>query len=685
MRIIFGKLWDSLTLTIGLSLVALLSLGSVNAHGLQLVETATPTNPVHQLTVLEDPSGRLTFSDIGQLPATAFIAPKLSSGSALNFGFTQSAYWIKLTLSRTPELPNEWVITIPYLGLDQIDFYAPERPPVATGSTRDIKSRALFHRFFVFPMTVNTIPQDYYFRVESTNSVTVPIEIYERQTFVESTQKALIIQFLYFGGLLALIIYNVQLYLALRDKTYLFYGVFGLLMGLGIFAGNGFGRILFWPDQALWDQISMSVFLSFGASFSIVFARSFLKTKRLIPRLDMLLKALIACYLIVGIGLITTLWGLGNTSFWFQILMVLTAPYFIFISTASIRVLILGHESAKFYLTAWGFLCAGVVVATLRIFDWVPTNILTAYAIQIGLGFEMLFLSYALAYRIRIERAKREQAQNEALISHQLMVDTLTKSEEYLEHQVAERTTQLQNSLESEKKLHEQYVRFGAMISHEFRNPLNNIQSQADLLVREHRVGIDQFDKRIGVISAASRQLAFLFDRWMQTDRLKNALSLRNVQPIDINVWLGDLVERYQQSTLGYTLVFTESEDTPTLISDEALLQIAVINLLDNACKYSAPNSHIHIRPVIRHNSIGIEVCDHGEGIDPSLHQAIFQEYFRVNPMHSKRGAGLGLAFVKRIADLHHGNIEVFSALGNGATFTLWLPKQQRTNPKQLF
>lgn len=680
MRMIFGKLWDSLTLTIGLSLVVVFSLAPVNAHALQLIETGTPINPLHQLTVLEDPSGQLTFSDIEQLPDTAFIAPHLGSGSALNFGFTQSAYWIKLTLSRSPEQPNEWVITIPYLGLDQIDFYAPERPPVATGSTRDIKSRALFHRFFVFPITVSTTSQDYYFRVESTNSVTVPVEIYERQTFVESTQKSLIVQFLYFGGLLALIIYNVQLYLALRDKTYLFYGVFGLLMGLGIFAGNGFGRILFWPDQALWDQISMSVFLSFGASFSIVFARSFLKTKRLVPKLDISLKALIACYLIVGIGLITTLWGFSTTYFWFQILMVLTAPYFILLSTAAVRVLILGHESAKFYLAAWGFLCTGVVLATLRILDWAPTNVMTTYAIQIGLGFEMLFLSYALAYRIRIERAKREQAQSEALKSHQLMVETLTKSEETLEHQVAERTTQLQYSLESEKKLHEQYVRFGAMISHEFRNPLNNIQSQADLLIREHRVGIDQFEKRMSVIAAASRQLAFLFDRWMQTDRLKNALALRNVQPIDINIWLEDLIDRYQQSTLNQSLVFNECEANPILMADEALLQIAVINLLDNACKYSTHNSHIIIRTMIDNNLVGIEVCDHGEGIDPSLHQAIFQEYFRVNPTHAKRGAGLGLAFVKRIADLHEGIVEVSSALGRGATFTLWLPKQQVNN-----
>lgn len=680
MRIVLGKLCDLMPLVIWRCLLILSTAASGNANSIELTETSPPINPIHNLAVLEDPNDHLTLRDIEQLPDRAFKTPEIISGSALNFGFTKSTYWIKLTVSRKQDLPDEWIIRIPYLGLDQIDFFALDKPPVKTGSVRDIKSRALYNRFYVFPASFDTTPQDFYFRVKSNNSLTVPLEIIERQTFIESTQKELIIQFLYFGGMLALIIYNIQIYFALHDKTYLFYGVFGLMMGLGIFAGNGFGRILFWPEQPLWDQISMSVLLSIGASFSILFARSFLKTSRLTPIIDLSLKLLIACYLTVGIGLITTLWGFSNTYVWFQMLMALTAPYFILISAAAIRVLILGHESAKYYLASWGFLCCGVILATLRTYDWVPTNVVTTYAIQIGLGSEMLFLSYALAYRIRFERAKREQAQSEAFKSHQLMIETLTKSEETLEYQVAERTTQLQCSLESEKKLHEQYVRFGAMISHEFRNPLNNIQSQADLLVREHRLGIDQFDKRMKIIAAASRQLGFLFDRWMQTDRLKNTLALRNVQPIDINIWLKDLIDRYQQSTPNHEFVFNECEMDPFLMADEALLQIAVINLLDNACKYSANNSPIFICTKIVNNLIGIEVCDHGEGIDPSLHHTIFQEYFRVNPTHTKRGAGLGLAFVKRIADLHQGMIEVSSVLGSGATFTLWLPKQQVTN-----
>lgn len=654
---------------------------STPAQAILLEDLSSANNLLPAITIHIDPTGRQTYDEIRQLPPGAFDKPQKTAGTALNLGIINNSCWIKFSLQRASDAPKEWVLEIPYLGLDEIDFYAPGLQPVITGAAREIKTRALFNRFFVFPVEVRTIPEEYYLRVKSNYAMTIPLEVYERQTFIESTQKSLIVQFLYFGGLLALALYNLQLYLVLRDKTYLLYGLFGIFMGLAIFAGNGFARILIWPDQAQWDQISPNILLCIGACFSIWFARSFLKTKRLTPKLDLTLQALSACYMIIALGLISTLQGLSTTTFWFQLLMLLTAPYFLLITVAAIRIALCGHESAKYYLLAWCCLCIGTVTATLRVFDWVPTNLLTAYAIQIGLGLEMLLLSFALAYRIRVEKARREQAQKQALESHQIMVDSLLRSEERLEHLVADRTSKLETSLAKEKKMHEQYARFGAMISHEFRNPLNNIQSQADLLAREHRVGIDQFDKRIGVIAAATRQLALLFDRWMQTDRLNNALTLRNVRPIDINLWLEELIKRYQQSSPDHLLTFRPNRHNSIILADESLIQIALINLLDNACKYSASGKAIVISLVYRPQMVGIEVTDQGEGIDPSAHAAIFEEYFRVNPAHTKRGAGLGLAFVKRIAELHNGAIDVSSNLGHGATFTLWLSAQSVVDP----
>ena len=629
-----------------------------------------------KLSFLADPSSALSFDQITALPESRFeTVPASHTNNVLNFGFSRDTYWVKLVLQRTPEAPDEWMIEIPYQGLDEIDFFAPGKPPVLTGAARSIESRALFNRYFVFPVEVMTTPQTFYVRVRSSYSVTVPINVIERQSFIQSTQKSLIVQFLYFGGILTLILYNLQLYISLRDKSYLLYSLFGLATGLGIFSGNGFGRILLWPEAPAWDQISQSVLLSLGGAFSVLFARSFLKTKRYLARLDRWIWFLAVSYTITAFGLLSTLYFPGIQGFWYQALMLLTVPYFLLITTASIKIWRSGHVSAEYYLLAWGFLCTGVIIATLRTFDWLPSNIVTGYAIQIGTGLEMLSLSYALAYRIRSERAKRDIAQEEALEAKHLLVESLQASEEHLEQLVKERTSQLTTTLASEKHLREQYVRFSALISHEFRNPLNNIQSQTDLLQREHSVGIDHLKKRTTVIFSAVQQLSFLFDRWVQSDRINNALALENVTTISVNEWLQGLVERFKSSHLNHSFNIATSTTPISLAVDETLLQVAVINLLDNACKYSPENSQIDVGIVVQDHEIGIEIADSGEGIHPQYHQAIFEEAFRITPNHPKHGAGLGLAFVKRIIDLHHGRVTVCSQLGAGATFTLWLPR----------
>ena len=625
--------------------------------------------------VLTDASNRLSFEQIQKLASGAFSTPAHAPGNALNFGFSDHAQWIQLKLQRAPSSPTEWVIEIPYQGLDEIDFFAPGKPPVITGAARPIESRALFHRYFVFPIELETKPKTFYFRVKSSYSVTVPIEITDQPNFIQNTQKALIAQFLYIGGILALILYNLQLYISLRDKSYLLYTLFGVSMGLGIFSGNGFGRIFLWPEAPSWDQIAQSTFLSLGAAFSVLFSRSFLKTDRYSPKLDCWLGYLSVGYAIITLGLLSTLLYPNSQGLWFKLLMLLTLPYFGLITTAALKIWRIGHNSAEYYLLAWGFLCAGVIIATLRTFDWLPTNIFTAYAIQIGTGFEMLLLSYALAYRIRMERAKRDIAQQDALNAKSLLVEALQSSEARLEKLVANRTRKLEATLASEKHLREQYVRFSALISHEFRNPLNNIESQADLIQRERASGIDNLSKRTAVISAAVQQLSLLFDRWVKSDRINNSLALENVTSISINQWTHELIHRYASTHVNRNFSFVPSPDAIRLQADETLLQVAVINLLDNACKYSADSSEIQVYIIAGTDEIGIQVIDRGEGIDPQYHQTIFEESFRATPNHPKHGAGLGLAFVKRIIDLHNGRVTVSSALNAGATFTLWIPR----------
>lgn len=99
-----------------------------------------------------------------------------------------------------------------------------------------------------------------------------------------------------------------------------------------------------------------------------------------------------------------------------------------------------------------------------------------------------------------------------------------------------------------------------------------------------------------------------------------------------------------------------------------------MLNLIDNACKYSEPGRPVLIETRSKPGWIGIAVSDQGSGIEAKDHGAIFDDYYRVRPEGAVPGIGLGLAFVRRIVQLHQGDLELSSALGQGSCFCLWLP-----------
>ena len=107
------------------------------------------------------------------------------------------------------------------------------------------------------------------------------------------------------------------------------------------------------------------------------------------------------------------------------------------------------------------------------------------------------------------------------------------------------------------------------------------------------------------------------------------------------------------------------------------LLEQAVVNLLDNAIKYSEPGREVRLTAVDGGDDIVISVADRGYGIAEEHLSRIFERFYRVDRARSRKlgGTGLGLAIVKHIVQAHHGRVSVDSTLGVGSTFTIHLPK----------
>lgn len=661
-----------------LLLLAWLWAGS--ACALTLEPAARRVSLATHVQVLEDPSGALTIEQVRSEPWSRKFQPSPVRAGDLNFAYSESAYWLRIALQRSAQAPQRWILELPFVKLAEVDFYDPGDAPVLTGSSRPLESRPLFSRHYVFPLSLKQEEQVYYLRVYSRHAVAVPLKLWQREPFTRHQHADLMLQYLYFGGLLLLVIYNFLVGLSLRDLRFLWYSLFGLSLSLGFAATSGLGRLWLWPDWPEFDELAQTSLLSLAAVFFIAFAQRFLDARRRARRLYHLLNlsALLFLLLVAAFFLSPWLgWDVRLLNLLVRVnILALGVPIFV----ACLRLLLAGERTVRYFLLAWTVLWLGMIMAALRNLGWLPTNDITTSIVQIASVAEMLLLSLALAEIIHVERRAREQAQAEALEAsrrsgERLEAEVRQRTAELHEQaeQLRERGVQLEQALATEQQVLAQYVRFGSMISHEFRNPLAVIDSQVQLMDKEHGQGRDTLTQRLPVVRSAVGRLATMFDQWLASDRLGQSLQEISPHPIPLRDWLEHLVEGLYCLS-EHRIELQLDPGVQQIYADDHLLEIALANLVQNASKYSPPGSVIRLEARQRPGQVGIAVIDQGPGIAPEHQRAVFEDFYRVQPEGRVHGMGLGLSIVQRIAQAHGGELTLDSVPGQGCCFCIWLP-----------
>ncbi|MGV0999527.1 MAG: 7TMR-DISM family protein [Fluviibacter sp.] len=391
------------------------------------------TRQINLVTAVEaykDASGKETIKEILQPTAQSqFERPSSNKDSELNFGFTDATYWIKITLKRAPTADENWILEIPYLNLNSVTFYAPDLQPLRVGTDYSSASKPIFYPLYALPLQLKPEAQTYYLQVKSQYALTVPLTLWNRPGFSREFSDKLLSQALYFGGLLALALYNFLLFLSLKDRSYLYYTLFALTLGMGMFSGNGYGRLYLWPSANGWDTVAQTTFFSLTGTLSLWFTRSFLRTSDKMPKLDMWLKFLATAYLLAAVLLVVSTLKTISPTVLFQFVLAITIPATLCCLVATIRAYQSKNRSALYLLVASGALWTGAIVAALRAFDLLPSNVITLYAFQIGSCLEMLLLSFALAHRIHTEREQRILAQDAALDARNQMLKLARETE----------------------------------------------------------------------------------------------------------------------------------------------------------------------------------------------------------------------------------------------------------------
>lgn len=597
-------------------------------------------------------------------------------------GYSRSGYWHQFDLTNAAPYPRTFLVEFSEAFFEKIDLYRKKADGTwahqVNGLKTPIDQRAFFDPNPVFKVTVmanSSTPL--VFNTYSKIGHYGAFIVHSEASYNENKNLRTHLYTFLLGALIAILIYNLFLFLQLKQKIYVYYLLHSTFFVAWVLLYSGWVTVYFSGIIHLLWHISLPL----AFIFLMLFSQTLLKSKTNHPAIHSLLNIALILYLI-SIAIIPFDLCVGFEMH--NLISVLALPLLLMLGIQSI----LKHNPmGKIFTFALLIYLVGMTLSGFMALGMLPYNEMTRNALFIGSFIEIVTFSLALGYRINILKAHKIQTQQK----HIHAAYTYRKS---LEMRVEERTKELEKALLNEKQLLEQYREFSSLISHEFRNPLGIIKSQLSVLKKEHIKGIDNIQKRASTMNGAISRLELIFDEWIVNDRLNNQAFEPNLKSFSSSPWIESITELLRQNHPSHTLIL--EGNMIRLNVDESLVKILLFNLIDNACKYSPQHTTICIRTLEKLPYVGFQICDQGQGIEKEFQEIIFEPYTRYpfrypakkdtgsNALTQNKaeaydditqpGLGLGLSLTKRIVDAHNGQIEIESEIEKGTCIQVLFP-----------
>lgn len=251
----------------------------------------------------------------------------------------------------------------------------------------------------------------------------------------------------------------------------------------------------------------------------------------------------------------------------------------------------------------------------------------------------------------------------------------------YLHEQQIKHVVQLKEMEKNmTKKISEAKLNFFANITHELRTPIFLITAPLEELLNGGKGAVKVPKSYLISMYRNAMRLNKLISRIIDFRKLESQNLQLNLQKLDVVSYCKNLVIDYENlcSQKDITFYYQPSRTQIFLSFDPEKMETILSNLVSNAFKYTPEGGHVIFSVIDEENSVIFKVEDNGIGIDKDYHQTIFDSFFQVDPFKSSlRGDGIGLSFVKKMVELHGGEVHVESELQKGSVFSFTIPKKK--------
>ncbi|MDF2446531.1 MAG: hypothetical protein K0S46_1767 [Moraxellaceae bacterium] len=408
-----------------------------SAHAAIAIGDGQVSAPAGQaLQYLRDDTHRLSLADVRGLPASAWDR---NQADIFNQGYSSATWWLRVEVRNDRADSDRQLLEIAYPVLDDLEVWVFDGARLDShfplGERLPFATRPLRHRNFLIPLHLAPgATETVLMRVRSTSAIQLPVTLWQADAHGAQDQSRLIWHGVYFGTLAVMAIYNLFVFLVLRDRTYLYYVLCVLSMGTFLGSLNGLAFQYLWPTATTWTNQALNVLLSSVVLFGAFFATRLLRLREHLPLLHhgMLGLAVLA-------GLIITATLVTPEANFIRTVIVVAFISCLVLLVAGVLRWRQGDSTARLYTFAWSAWLFGGILLALNKFGLLPQNAFTENAVQFGSAIEVILLSFALAERINVERQLRFEAQHLALA-------TQRQANETLELRVQERTEALEDA-----------------------------------------------------------------------------------------------------------------------------------------------------------------------------------------------------------------------------------------------
>jgi two-component system, sensor histidine kinase LadS len=399
-----------------------------------------------EIEYLEDSSGSVLLTELtsGKFD-NRFTASQAFSPENYN---RNSFYWYRIKIRHTAETQKQWQLEFFDQTIDEIDFYYPDGKggyeQYLSGDRFAFRERILRHKNFLIHLPEYSDGEyTYYFRVKSRQQADILIVLRATDYFFNYAIDEYFFFGIFYGMILVFCFYNLLMFVAVRERQYLYYILY--LVGIGLYemSADGIAFQYLWPESVGWNQYASGFSLFLASTASLFFAGSLLNLKK---QHTWLRWVLFGAFVFRSLVLVFSLTIFPQ---WFYVRFIEVIPFGAAFF-AGIYCLRKGYRPARFMVVGYTFLFAGIVIKLIQYLhiNWLPLGDLTHYSLGFSFIMEMMFLSFAISDKIKIFRLETENAQRktiEQLEINERLKDNLNLR---LEEQVRIKTKELTHKSE---------------------------------------------------------------------------------------------------------------------------------------------------------------------------------------------------------------------------------------------